>query len=208
MGQAVPPISVLAGDEVPSLLSAGIWVENLCGRDAGSPKSVGSVIAQHNEELWERPEVSSRQSRIPSIPASQWSSWDCCAAHRSPEHLYLHDFIGPDTGVELQALHLGNVGAQAAMLPCGEQASEQPMALTTPRGYPHPAHPWGEAPACALLADDHTEVDGCPVGAVSPAVCTVSVGFVGPDLLRHLIVIERLSYGLLQGLHPLPFLPL
>lgn len=109
MGQAVPPIPVLAGDEVPSLLSAGIWMEDFCGRDVGSPKSVGSVIAQHNEELWERPAISSRQSRIPSIPASQRSSWGCCAAQRSPVHLYLHNFIGPDTGVELQALHFGNV---------------------------------------------------------------------------------------------------
>lgn len=126
MRQAVPPIPVLAGDEVPSLLSAGIWVEDLCGRDAGSPKSVGSVIAQHNEELWERPVISSRQSRIPSIPASQWSSWGCCTPTETLSHLYLHNFVGPDTGVELQALHLGNVGAQAAMLPCGEQASEHP----------------------------------------------------------------------------------
>lgn len=38
---------------------------------------------------------------------------------RDPECLYLHDFIGPDAGVELQALHLGDVGAQAAVLSCG-----------------------------------------------------------------------------------------
>lgn len=57
MGQAVPPVPVLAGDEVPSLLSAGIRVESLGGGEAGSPKSVGSVIAQHDEELRESPTV-------------------------------------------------------------------------------------------------------------------------------------------------------
>lgn len=57
MGQAVPPVPVLAGDEVPSLLCAGVWVESLGGGEAGSPESVGSVIAQHDEELGESPTV-------------------------------------------------------------------------------------------------------------------------------------------------------
>lgn len=68
---------------------------------------------------------------MPSIPATQQSPWGCCPAPGSPECLYLHDFIGPDAGVELQALHLGDVGAQAAVLSCGggEQAGEHPLAL-------------------------------------------------------------------------------
>lgn len=41
---------------------------------------------------------------------------------------------------------------------------------------------------CAVLADDHTEIDGCPVRIDGFAVCTDLVGPVGPDLLRHLII--------------------
>lgn len=57
MGQAVPTLSVLAGDEVPSLLGTGIWVEGLGGGDMSGPKPVGSVISQHDEELQESPTV-------------------------------------------------------------------------------------------------------------------------------------------------------
>lgn len=69
-----------------------------------------------------------------------------------PECLYLYNFIGPDAGVKLQTLHLGNVGAQAAMLPCGEQENEHPLILPgqlVPKLhlYPsqHPACPPGPA---------------------------------------------------------------
>jgi len=53
MGQAVPSLAVLAGDEAPSLLSTGIGVEGLSSGEAGGPKPVGSVISKHNEELQE-----------------------------------------------------------------------------------------------------------------------------------------------------------
>ena len=46
-----------------------------------------------------------------------------------PECLYLYNFIGPYAGIKLQTLYLGNVGAQAAVLPCGEQESEHPLIL-------------------------------------------------------------------------------
>lgn len=65
MGQAVPSLSVLAGDEVMSLLGAGIWVESFSGREVSRPKPVGSIVSQHNEELQESPMImaSTRASR-------------------------------------------------------------------------------------------------------------------------------------------------
>lgn len=56
---------------------------------------------------------------------------------------------------------------------------------------------------CTVLADDNTQVDGGPVWVGGLAVGTGPVGAVGPDLLRHLVIRQRLSNGLLQGLHPL-----
>lgn len=61
---------------------------------------------------------------------------------------------------------------------------------------------------CTVLADDHTQVDGGPVWIGGLAVGASPVRAVGPDLLRHLVVRERLSDGLLQGLHPLSLLSL
>lgn len=61
---------------------------------------------------------------------------------------------------------------------------------------------------CAVLADDHTQVDGGPVWVWGLAVGAGPVGAVGPDLLRHLVVRQRLSDGLLQSLHPLSLLSL
>lgn len=133
MGQAVPTLSVLAGDEVPSLLGAGIRVEGFGGREVGGPKPVGSVISQHNEELQEESHGHGEHQGQPggagclvslhprgdrgaaALPGeAAWPLRMPC----QPRCLYLHDFIGPDAGVKLQTLHLGYVGAQAAMLAC------------------------------------------------------------------------------------------
>lgn len=74
VGQAVPSLPVLAGDEFPSLLGAALRGDGLAGGEPSGPEPVGSVIAQHDEELWESPVVTasprvSRRSRIPSVPA-------------------------------------------------------------------------------------------------------------------------------------------
>lgn len=60
---------------------------------------------------------------------------------------------------------------------------------------------------CTVLADDHTQVDGGPVGVEGLAVGAHPVGAVGPDLLGHLVVRQRLGDGLLQRFHPVPLLP-
>lgn len=56
----------------------------------------------------------------------------------------------------------------------------------------------------ALLADDHTKVDGGPLGIQGIAVSAVSVGFQRPDLLGDLGVGQRTGYRLHHGFHPLP----
>lgn len=61
---------------------------------------------------------------------------------------------------------------------------------------------------CAVLAYDHTQVDGGPIWIGGLAVGASPVGAVGPDLLGHLVVRQCLSDGLLQGLHPLSLLSL
>lgn len=83
VGQAVPSLSVLAGDEVPSLLGAAVRGDGLGGGEPSGPEPVGSVISQHDEELWESPMVmasprASGRSRIPSAPASRGRLWGCC----------------------------------------------------------------------------------------------------------------------------------
>lgn len=49
---------------------------------------------------------------------------------------------------------------------------------------PHRSH----THTCAILADDHTEINGCPVWIDGFAVCADLVGPIGPDLLCHLII--------------------
>lgn len=60
---------------------------------------------------------------------------------------------------------------------------------------------------CAVLADDHAQVDGGPVRVQGLAVGAGPVGPVGPDLLCHLVVRQGLGDGLLQRLHPVPLVP-
>lgn len=55
---------------------------------------------------------------------------------------------------------------------------------------------------CALLADDHAQVDGSPVRARGPTVRTVPVCPIGPDLLSHLVVRQGLGYCFLQSGRP------
>lgn len=122
---------------------------------------------------------------MPGTPASQGRLWGYCPAwgsslaHKNAvptpkpcsECLYLHNFVGPDTGVELQTLHLGNVGAQAAVLPCGEQTSEQPLILL---GNQHPNHTCTSASTLSARADPaHTHwKPPVPTGEVYwPAHC-------------------------------------
>lgn len=73
---------------------------------------------------------------------------------------------------------------------------------------PRPSHPpplfQPKAPAltCALLADDHPQVDSSPVWAGGPTVRTVPVCPIGPDFLSHLVVRQGLGYCFLQSGRP------
>lgn len=87
----------------------------------------------------------------------------------SQDNEQLHYLITPDTRVQLQALHLGDPRAQGPVL------------------------------TCTLLADDDPQVDGSPIRPGGPAVRTMPVCRVGPDLLSHLVVRQCLGYCFLQS---------
>lgn len=70
VGQAVPSLSVLAGDEVPSLLGAAVRGDGLGGGEPSGPEPVGSVISQHDEELWESPMVMASPRASRRVPRS------------------------------------------------------------------------------------------------------------------------------------------
>lgn len=59
-----------------------------------------------------------------------------------------------------------------------------------------------------LLADDHTQVDGRPLGLRGVAVGAAPVGLVEPDLLCHFIVGKCLGNRFLDCFNPLLLLPL
>lgn len=59
-----------------------------------------------------------------------------------------------------------------------------------------------------LLADDHAQVDGRPLGLRCATVGAAPVGLVEPDLLCHFIVGERLGDRFLDCFNPLLLLPL
>ena len=60
---------------------------------------------------------------------------------------------------------------------------------------------------CTLLADDHTQIDRCPLRLRGTTVGAAPVGLVEPDLLRHFIVGECLSNRFLDRFNPLLLLP-
>lgn len=66
---------------------------------------------------------------------------------------------------------------------------------------------WGGGLTCALLTDDHAQVDGRPLGLRGAAVGAAPVGLVEPDLLRHFIVGECLGDRFLDCFNPLLLLP-
>ena len=79
-------------------------------------------------------------------------------------------------------------------------------------GHPEPSCPEPLSPSpfqlkapvltCALLADDHSQVDRSPVWAGGTTVRAVSVCPIGPDLLSHLVVRQGLGYCFLQSGRP------
>lgn len=98
MGQAVPSLSVLARDEVPSLLGTGIRVEGLSSREVSCPKPICSVISEHDEELQESPMVmvSTRASleeqdaRHPCVPGETVGVLPCLGKQPGPQKCCAH----------------------------------------------------------------------------------------------------------------------
>lgn len=72
--------------------------------------------------------------------------------------------------------------------------------------FVEPTQPLINYSTCALLTNDNTEIDGCPVRIGSFTVSTAPVGFIEPNLLSYFIIRESFCYRLLQRFNPVLFL--
>lgn len=56
---------------------------------------------------------------------------------------------------------------------------------------------------CTALAEDHTQINSCPLGFGGTTVSTFLIGWLRPDLICNLIVRQSLCNGVPHRLHPL-----
>lgn len=189
------------------------------------------------EELWTAfrlfHDVGEGESGKPAAEVCSWlnaisnANFECCIPAKTLQITDIHAFFSffktPFKSLSISLLqfsfcNLYNVHRAPALVPwlCSAEASsnpQTPIRQKTGSGL-QPWRVWVRLRAAlmfltrTLLADDHAQVDGRPLGLRGATVGAAPVGLVEPDLLRHFIVGECLRDRFLDCFNPLLLLPL